>query len=87
LKKDKAFFLEQHDDVDWEPGDGEHDGDNGDESCHTLLVLKENEKLVSNCIANALLRFMYSQNETARPRYFQNRIIIFCLPISTFMYL
>jgi hypothetical protein len=40
LKKGKAFFLKQHDDVDWEPGDGEHDGDNGDESCNTLLVLK-----------------------------------------------
>ncbi len=26
-------------------------------------------------------------NETARPRYFQNRIIMFCLPIFTFMYL
>jgi hypothetical protein len=38
--------------VDWEPGDGEHDGDNGDKSCHTLLVLKDNEKLVSNCSAN-----------------------------------
>ncbi len=29
---------------------------------------------------------MYSQNETAQPRCFQNRIIMFCLPISTFMY-
>ncbi len=27
------------------------------------------------------------RNETAWPRYFQNIIIIFCLPISTFMYL
>ncbi len=27
-----------------------------------------------------------SRNETARPRYFQNRIFLFCLPISTFMY-
>jgi hypothetical protein len=44
FEKGKALFLEQHDDVDWEPGDGEHDGDNGDESCHTLLVLKENER-------------------------------------------
>jgi hypothetical protein len=26
------------------------------------------------------------KNETLRPRYFQNRIIIFCLPVSTFMY-
>ncbi len=25
--------------------------------------------------------------ETAGPRYFQNRIIMFCLPVSTFMYL
>ncbi len=27
------------------------------------------------------------RNETALPRYFQNRIIMFCLPISTFMHL
>ncbi len=27
------------------------------------------------------------RNETALPRYFQNIIIMFCLPISTFMYL
>ncbi len=27
------------------------------------------------------------RNETVRPRHFQNRIIMFCLPISTFMYL
>ncbi len=27
------------------------------------------------------------RNETARPRYFQNRIIMFCLSISTLMYL
>ncbi len=27
------------------------------------------------------------RNETAWPRYFQNRIIMFCLPISTLMYL
>jgi hypothetical protein len=27
------------------------------------------------------------RNETARSRYFQNRIIMFCLPISTIMYL
>ncbi len=27
------------------------------------------------------------RNETALSRYFQNRIIMFCLPISTFMYL
>jgi hypothetical protein len=27
------------------------------------------------------------RNETVRPHYFQNRIIMFCLPISTFMYL
>ncbi len=27
------------------------------------------------------------RNETTRPSYFQNRIIMFCLPISTFMYL
>jgi hypothetical protein len=27
------------------------------------------------------------RSETARPRSFQNRIIMFCLPISTFMYL
>jgi hypothetical protein len=26
------------------------------------------------------------RNETARSRYFQNIIIMFCLPISTFMY-
>jgi hypothetical protein len=26
------------------------------------------------------------RNETVRPHYFQNRIIMFCLPISTFMY-
>jgi hypothetical protein len=71
FEKGKAFFLEQHDDVDWEPGDGEHDGNNGDESCHTLLVLKENEKLVSNCsenegpvriqYINVWFRLMYSQ--------------------------
>ncbi len=27
------------------------------------------------------------RNETVRPCYFQNRMIVFCLPISTFMYL
>ncbi len=27
------------------------------------------------------------RNETVRPHYFQNRIIMVCLPISTFMYL
>ncbi len=36
---------------------------------------------------NVCFRFMYSQNETAGPRNFQNRIIIFCPLISTFMYL
>jgi hypothetical protein len=29
----------------------------------------------------------HSENETARPCYFQNRIIMFCLQISTFLYL
>ncbi len=28
---------------------------------------------------NAWFEFMYSQNETVRPRHFQNRIIMFCL--------
>jgi hypothetical protein len=28
-----------------------------------------------------------SKNEIARPPYFQNRVIMFCLPISTFIYL
>ncbi len=33
-------------------------------------------------------RFMYiPRNETARPHYFQNIIIMFCLPMFTFMYL
>ncbi len=27
------------------------------------------------------------RNEIVRPRYFQNRIIMFCLPVFTFMYL
>ncbi len=27
------------------------------------------------------------RNEIVRPHYFQNRILMFCLPISTFMYL
>jgi hypothetical protein len=37
---------------------------------------------------NAWFRFMYiPRNETARPHYFQNIIIMFCLPIFTFMYL
>ena len=31
--------------------------------------------------------FMYSQKWNCAPRHFQNRIIMFCLPISTFMYL
>jgi hypothetical protein len=31
--------------------------------------------------------FCIPRNETVQPRYFQNRIITFCLPISTFMYL
>ncbi len=31
--------------------------------------------------------FLLSRNETARLRYFQHRIIMFWLPISTFMYL
>jgi len=44
FEKGKALFLEQHDDVDWEPGDGEHYGDNGDESSNTFLGLKENER-------------------------------------------
>jgi hypothetical protein len=34
---------------------------------------------------NVLSRFMYSQKWNSR--YFQNRIIMFCPPISTFMYL
>ncbi len=37
---------------------------------------------------NVWFRFMYiPRNETARPHYFQNIIIMFCLPISTFIYL
>ncbi len=31
--------------------------------------------------------YAFRRNETARPCYFQNRIIMFCLSISTFMYL
>jgi hypothetical protein len=27
------------------------------------------------------------RNKTVRPHYFQNRTIMFCLPIPTFMYL
>jgi hypothetical protein len=27
------------------------------------------------------------RNETARPHYFQNRLTMFCLPISTFMFI
>ncbi len=38
-------------------------------------------------IINVWFKFMYSQNETSRPRYFQNRIMMLCLPISTSMYL
>jgi hypothetical protein len=30
--------------------------------------------------------FCITRNETARPRYFQYRIRMFCLPISTFIY-
>ncbi len=36
---------------------------------------------------NVWFRFMCSRNETARPCYFQVIIIMFCLQISTFMYL
>jgi hypothetical protein len=31
--------------------------------------------------------FMYSQKWTVRPPYFQNRVIMFCLPIPTLIYL
>jgi hypothetical protein len=35
---------------------------------------------------NVWFPFMYSQNETVQPPYFQNRIIMFWLPIPTLMY-
>jgi hypothetical protein len=36
---------------------------------------------------NVWFRFMYSQKWNRASHYFQNRIIMFCLPISTFMYM
>jgi hypothetical protein len=36
---------------------------------------------------NVRFQFMYSQKRNSGPCYFQNRTIMFCLPISTFMYL
>ncbi len=36
---------------------------------------------------NVWFRLCISRNESARPRYFQNRTIMFYLPISSFMYL
>jgi hypothetical protein len=50
--------------------------------------------LISNCKWRAAVRIQYTVNvwfrfmyEAVLPCYFQNRIIMFCLPISTFMYL
>ncbi len=34
-----------------------------------------------------VLIYVLPEMKTARPRYFHNRIIMFCLPVSTFMYL
>ncbi len=36
---------------------------------------------------NVWFPFMYSQKWTERPHYFQNRIIMFCLPFPTVIYL
>ncbi len=36
---------------------------------------------------NVCFPFMYHRNETVQPPYFQNRIIMFCLPFPTLLYL
>jgi hypothetical protein len=50
-----------------------------------VLALQMKNRWESNI--NAPFRFIYSQKWNCRPRYFLNRIIMFCLSISTFMYL
>jgi hypothetical protein len=50
-----------------------------------VLALQMKARWESN--TNVPFWFIYFHKWNCRPRYFQNRFIMFCLPISTFMYL
>ena len=52
---------------------------------HHIPVCSANDEPV-RIQYKCLVPFMFSRNETVQPPYFQNRIIMFCLPIPTLIY-